>query len=273
MKLLTYNMGGLLLENYTARLEALGRLVLSKKPEFVALQNMSIDGIKTLRTLPWATRYNSILSPPATYDTRKKSKCVIMSIYSTDQKLMEFNYRDPDTDRHLLWVDFILNDKQKQPHKLTIGTTEIAISTPTDVMEKYLNQALFVSQSHEDCFIMGDFAIVEAINGRLSLQGNWKDAWEEINGADSSNGHSFDPPNNSLVKEKTLPSFRPDRVIYNTRRYKVVGVELVGVDPDETLGSHISNHYGVMSTFALLESPLPPVPPPEVPCILEELKD
>lgn len=275
MKLLTYNMGGLLLENYTARLEALGRLVLSKKPEFIALQNMTIDGIKTLRTLPWATRYNTILSPPASFENRKKSKCVIMSIYSTDQKLNEFTYRDPDTDRHLLWVDFILNDKYKQPHKLTIGTTEIAIGTPTEVMEKYINQALFVSQSHEDCFIMGDFAICEPLNGALNLNGNWKDAWEEVNETESASlgsGHSLDPPNNSLIKEKALPSFRPDRFIYNTRRYKVVSIELVGMSPDEVLGTHISNHYGVMASFALLDPPLPLVPPPDVPCSLEEQK-
>lgn len=267
MKFLTYNMGGLLLESYQARLEALGRLALSKKPEFIALQNMTLDGIKTLRTLPWATRYHSILSPQATFENRKKPFCVIMSIYP-DKEMSSFNYRDPDSDRYLLWAHYVLNDKQKQPHKLTIATTELEISTPSEIMEKYLNQALFLSQSHEDCFIMGDLAIVDAINGDLVLNGNWKDAWIEANGSTGANGYTFDPPNNCLIKEKSLPSFRPDRLIYNTRRYKLVSVEIVGTTPDESLGTPISNHYGVLSTFTLLDNPLPEATPPDVPCSL-----
>lgn len=272
MKLLTFNMG-MDLDKFPERLAALGRLVQAKKPEFIALQNMSLDSVKRLRSEHWANRYN-ISSPPTTFETRKKPVCVIMSTYPPNKEMKWFNYRDPDTFRYILWSYYILIDKQKQEHLLTIATTQLEVGVEPETLEtreKQLNQALFCSQEYEDCIIMGDFSLIDAIDGQVHLAEGWKDAWLALPGNTAETGHTFDPANNTLIKEKSLPSFRPDRIIYSTRRYKLDAMELVGTNVDPSIGLHISNHYGLLATFSLLDNAsfLPPKPPADVPCTFE----
>lgn len=261
------------LDKHLERLDSLGQLVLAKKPDFITLQNISVEGVKRLRSLQWTNRYN-ISSPPITSETKKKPTCVIMSTYPPNKEMKSFNYRDPDSFRYILWSYYILNDKQKQPHTLTIATTQLEVGVEpgtSEVREKQLNQALFFSQEYEDCIIMGDMSIIDAVDGELKLNGPWKDAWLQLPGNTADTGHTFDPANNSLIKEKSLPSFRPDRIIYNTHRYKLDSMEVVGTEIDPSLNLHISNHYGLMATFSLLDNSsfVPKIPAPDVPCSFE----
>ena len=250
------------------KLEALGRLVQTHKPEFVVLQSLNTETIKLLRVQTWATRYK-VSTPPVSYDYRKKPSCAIMSIYpSTDMKF--FNYRDPDTYRYVLWCYFPRTDKQKQSHPLVIATTQLDIGPEKDqslTREKQLNQALYCLQDNEDCFCLGDFSLIDAIDGEIEYDGSWKDAYLAL-GSPVEAGDTFVPESNTLIKEKSIPSFRPDRFVYKTRRYSIDGMQLVATEPDPSLKTHISNHFGILATFHLLDNAgfLPAVPPCDVPC-------
>ena len=264
---------GMDLDKHLERLESLGRVVQAKKPDFIALQNTSVEGVKKLRSLQWANRYN-ISSPPITSETKKKPICVVMSTYPPNKDTKWFNYKDPDSFRYILWSYYALNDKQKQEHLLTVSTTQLEVGVEpetVDIREKQLNQALFFSRDYEDFILIGDLSIIDAVDGKLRLNSPWKDAWLELPGNTEDNGHTFDPANNSLIKEKSLPSFRPDRIIYNTRRYKLDSMEVVGTELDPSLGLHISNHYGLMATFTLLDNAsfLPVAEMPDVPCTFQ----
>ena len=269
MKILTLNLG-IEVGNVKPqeKLDALGRLIQTHKPEFVVLQSLNTETIKMLRVQHWATRYK-VSTPPFSFDNRKKPSCAVMSIYpSTDMKF--FNYRDPETYRYVLWCYFPRTDKQKQTHPLVVATTQLELGPDTEnssVREKQLNQALFCLQENEDCFFMGDFGLIDAIDGEIQYDGGWQDAYVAL-GSPPESGDTFVPESNSLIKEKSIPSFRPDRVIYKTRRYKLEGIQLVATEVDPILKTHISNHFGILATFQLLDNAsfLPPTAPPEVPC-------
>jgi hypothetical protein len=272
MKLLTINMG-MDLDKHLERLELLGDLVTAKKPDFIALQNVSIDGVKLLKSLHWTNRYN-ISSPPTTFETRKKPQCVIMSTYPPNKDIKWFHYKDPDSSLYILWSYYILNDKQKQPHVLTIATTQLEVGVTSqcqEIREKQLNQALFFSQENEDVILMGDMSIIDAVDGHVSLSSPWKDAWLELPSSSPDTGHTFDPSNNTLIKVKTIPSFRPDRILYSSRRYKLDNVELVGMQVEPSIGIHLSNHYGLLATFTIMDNVnfLPVPEPAVVPCSFE----
>ncbi len=269
MKILTLNMG---MEIGNAKphekLEALGRLVQTHKPEFVVLQSLNTETIKLLRVQNWANKYK-VSTPPVTYDFRKKPSCAVMSIYpSEDMKF--FSYRDPDTYRYVLWCYFPRTDKQKQVHPLVIATTQLEIGPEKEqsvIREKQLNQALFCLQGTEDCFCVGDFSLIDAIDGDIVYDGGWKDVYSEL-GSPASAGDTFVPESNTLIKDKSIPSFRPDRVLCKTRRYAFDNLQLIATETDPTLKTHISNHFGILATFHLLDNAsfLPVVPPCDVPC-------
>lgn len=266
MKLLTINMA-MELDKLIDRIQALGRLIQSKKPEFVVLQGMSTEGLKVLRSLPWAGNYN-INSPPTTFDNRKKPCCVIMSLYPSED-MKWFNYRNPDTHRYVVWCYYVMNDKHKRRHVLTIATTQLEVGIETEASitrEKQMNQALFCVHG-EDCIVLGDFSIIDIVDGDIQYNGGWQDAWLSLNHSPEA-GNTFVPSSNTLIKAKDAPSFRPDMVIYKTRRYKLDSMEVVGTEVDEGLKTHISKQFGLLATFQLLDNAsfLPLVPPPDVPC-------
>ncbi len=251
------------------KLEALGRLVQAHKPEFIVLQSLNTETIKLLRVQNWATRYK-VSTPPVSYDYRKKPACAIMSTYPcTEMKF--FNYRDPDTCRYVLWCYFLRTDKQKQSHPFVLATTQLAIGPDKEqsvIREKQLNQALFCLQENEDCFCLGDFSLIDLIDGDVVYDGgHWKDAYLAL-GSPAEAGDTFVPELNTLIKEKLIPSFRPDRFLYKTRRYSLDGMQLVGTETDPSLKTHISNHFGILATFHILDNAnfLPAVPPSDVPC-------
>ena len=251
------------------KLDALGRLVQTHKPEFVVLQSLNTETIKLLRVQNWAMKYK-VNTPPVTYDNRKKPSCAVMSIYpSNDMKF--FNYRDPDTYRYALWCYFPRTDKQKNIHPLVVATTQLEQGPERDqslTREKQLNQALFCLQDNEDCFFLSDFGLIDAIDGEIEYDGGWKDAYLTL-GSPPDAGDTFVPESNTLIKDKSIPSFRPDRVLYKTRRYALDSIQLVAMETDPGLTTHISNHFGIMATFHLLDngSFLPAVAPPSgVPC-------
>ena len=264
------------LDKLSERLDALGRLVHAKKPEFVTIQGISTEGLKKLRTLQWAARYN-VSAPPITTDNRKKPWCVILSIYPP-KEMKWFNYRDPENSyRYVLWCEIVMNDKQKQPHLLTIATTQLEQGGTQEISEfreKQLNQALFCLRETEDTILAGDLGLIDILDGDMELQ-TWKDSWLSITGNTADTGHTFVPKDNTLIPEKEWPSLRSDRLIHRVRRYRLEAVEVVGMEVDPVLEGHISQHYGLMATFQLLDNStfLPSHPPAEVPCIFTRLHE
>lgn len=264
MKLLTVNMY-VDLERFPERLEALGKLVLAKRPEFVALQSVTGDAVKKIKSSKWGVRYN-VITPPITFETRGKPACAILSTYPP-MKSEVFYYREPDSPRHLLTGFYTMFDKQKQQFVITVSTTHLEVGVEKEwsvLREKQLNQALTVLAGEQDCITLGDLSVIDAVDGDLLLDG-WKDAWLSLHG-DKEDGDTFVPAENTLIKVKQLPSYRPDRVIFKTLRLKLESVEVVGKELID--GVQISSHFPLLATFQILDNAnfSSPSPSPAIPC-------
>ena len=254
MKLLTIDMSvrvNLLQE----RLEALGTLIQSKKPEFVALQNVTNDMLKRINGTTWGALYN-IIHPPYTFETRTKPTVAVLSTYPA-QDSSTLTYHETATNRGLLKGYYVMYDKLNKPFVICVGTTSLESGLKeSEIREKQLNEAFLSSINEEDCFILGNFALDTDIDGELTFDGGWNDAWLCIPGNTISNGDTYDPDKNPLIKDDPFGSGRPDRVFFKSRRYKLDSVEIVGKEPFQQMrGSsvHVSTHYGVLAQFSQLE--------------------
>jgi len=223
------------------RLEELGKVVKSRRPEFIAIQDITFDVGRKVQAAPWAQRYHFLMPPPR-YDTRTKPSVALLSVYPSEES-KSLQYEGAKPTEVLLRSYYVMYDKSRQPHVVTIVTTHME-NEPEDTMirEKQLNEAIGMLDDHEDVWLLGDFNIMRDIDGPLSLGGEWKDGWLE-SGSSCEDGDTFVPSKNPLIKNKGLPSGRPDRIFYKSRRYCFESVELVGSGPV------ISSHYGVLLTL------------------------
>lgn len=249
MKLLTINIScehpGL-----QDRLDELGKIVKSKRPDFIAIQDVTIETGKQIKAASWAQRYH-FLMPPARFETRNKPSVAILSTYPAEET-KALHYEGAKPTEVLLRSIYAMYDKSRQPHLITIVTTHVQ-NEPEDTMirEKQLNEAMAMLDEYDDVWLLGDFNIIREIDGTQSIAGDWKDAWIEEEGNTCASGDTYVPSSNPLIKNKSLPSGRPDRIFYKSRRYCFESIELVGTDPV------ISSHFGILLTLYQHEGHLP----------------
>ena len=254
MKLLSLNMD-VQLPASPQRLQILGKLISEKLPDFVALQSVTPDTLKTSSSQPWATIYN-VASIPITFERRMKPTCAILSRYPCKETKV-FNYRSPESPHQLVYAHYDLCDKQKQPYVVTVASTQIPGGPSQEdslTREKHLNQAMFTLREEEDCLLVGDFGINETVDGSQELYAGWKDAWLSV-----------------PVQEEgtTCPSTksRSDRIFFKTRRYQPSSVEVVFSNClPELGGTCLSSHFGLLATFTDADPILPRVSVEDVPC-------
>jgi len=257
MKLLSFNMGPGDLPDLPNRVEALGELVKAKRPEFVALQNVTNETIKKVTGTTWAARYN-VVQPPYKYETRKKPTVALFSTYPA-QDNNTVSYHETNSGRLLLRGYYVMYDKQKQPYVICVSTTSLENGLKAaEFREKQLNEACLSMVDAEDAFLLGDLSLDNDIDGELSLRGGWMDAWLSIPGNTESTGYTYNPDKNPLIKEDPFGPGRPDRVLFKTRHYKLDSVDLVGTEPSKG-GITISNHYGLLVQLSPLDEVKPPV--------------
>ena len=242
------------------RLEVLGKLINEKHPDFVALQSVTPDTLKKISSQPWAAIYN-VASIPVTFERRMKPTCAILSRYPSKETKV-FEYRSPESSHQLVYARYILCDKQKQAFLVTVASTQIlGGSTKEDSVtrEKHLNQAMYTLKEEEDCLLVGDFGINEAVDGSLQLFAGWKDAW--LCGAGDTAARE-----NGITCTGT--NSRSDRIFFKTRRYQPSSVEVLFSDRVPELGGAcLSSHFGLLANFTDVDSILPRVSEEELPCM------
>ena len=266
MKLLTFNMC-MEVGRLNERLDALGVLVREKRPEFITLQTVNNDTLKKIKGSTWGSRYN-IIQPPTKFETRGKPSVAILSTYPPESSKVIY-YHETKSNRLLLKGYFIMYDKQKGAHVVSLCTTHLEEGREaSEIREKQINEALLSLMGDDECFVSGDFSLLHSLDGELHLNGSWMDAWVVANGHTGERGDTYANP---LLKEDKYPSGRPDRILFKVRRYKLDSVEVVGKDPARGSGVHISTHFGVLAAFSLLDptSYLPPGEQTEVACFFE----
>ena len=266
MKLLTFNMC-MGVGRLDERLVALGTLVREKRPEFVALQTVNNDVLKKIKGSTWGSRYN-IIQPPTKFETRGKPSVAILSTYPAESS-KDIYYHDTGSNRLLLKGYFLMYDKQKRAHIVSLCTTHLEEGRETsETREKQINEALLSLADDEECFVLGDFSLLHSLDGELHLNGSWMDAWLSANG---DTGESGDTYANPLLKDDKNPTGRPDRILFKVRRYKLDSVEVVGKEPARGSDVHVSTHFGVLATFSLLDPTgyLPPSEQTEVACFFK----
>lgn len=270
MKLLTLDMG-VDLPNLQERLEALGSIVQAKKPEFLALQNVSNDTIKRIGGTTWGSLYK-VVHPPYKFETRTKPTIALFSTYPS-QDVATVYFHENATNKVLQKGYYVMYDKQKTPHVISICTTLLEEGLKeSETREKQLNEGFLSLYDDEDAFVMGNFNLDNDIDGDVVLEGGWKDAWMSIPGNTAANGATYDPDKNTLVKEDPFGSGRPDRIFFKTRRYKLDSVEVVGKEPYQpTRGPalHVSTHFGLLAQFSPLDQLLPSPERSVVGCIFK----
>lgn len=264
MKLLTFNMDDL--GQISDRLDALGNIIQAKRPEFMALQNVTNETIKKVTATPWGSRYN-VIQPPYKYETRKKSTVALFSTYpAQDTTIVE--YHETKNNNVLLKGYYVMYDKQKQAYVICVATTSLESGLKAaGLRERQLNEACLSMVEDEDAFVLGDFSLDNDIDGELTLKGGWMDAWLSIPGNTEASGYTYNPEKNPLIKEDPFGPGRPDRIFFKTRHYKLESMELVGVEPYQLTGGAgvtISKHYGLLVQLSPLDTPKPKVVEPPI---------
>ncbi len=249
------------------RMDALGKLVHATRPEFIALQSVTHDMVKKLATTPWGARYKVAL-PPIKFETRGKPSVAILSTYPVEKS--ESHVFKDSTRKSYFLAFFVMYDRHKQPHFVTLGTTQLETGLDmSEVREVQVNQTL-LSMDGEDCFAVGDFSLTD-LDGKVRLQNEWKDAWVELNGEGGDTGNTLDPESNPLLQGDEVSRGRPDRILYRACRYKLESVEVIGKEPVSGVGVHVSSHFAVLASFSILEpsSFLPFTEQGPVACVFE----
>lgn len=260
MKLLTFNMC-VEVGSITERLEALGELIRAKRPEYVALQGVTNDTLKTIKTSRWAARYPHITQPPTRFETRTKATVAILSTYPS-VKSVTINYHDSPGGKMAIVGFYSMHDKQKVEHYICVVSTMLDPGADLSLIrEQEINELMYELRDHDDCFLLADMCLIGGIDGSLDLSGGWKDAWL-ASGKSPKEGHTVDPEANPLIKSGQRD--RPDRILFRTQRYSLDSTEVVGTE--QCKGTHISPHYGVLSVFSPLDTILPDHLPTDLPC-------
>lgn len=256
MKLLTLNFS-LEVGTISERLDALGKLVAAKRPEFIALQGVNNDVLKKIKASQWAVRYPNLIQPPTKYDTRTKPTVAILSTYPSI-KSVTLNYHDSPGKKTAILGFFAMHDKQKVEYYVCICSTLLDAGLENSLIrEQEINELMYEMREHDDCFIMADMSLLRGLDGDLELSGGWQDAWL-ASGHSEKSGNTVDPGANPLIKSGQQG--RPDRILFRTQRYSLDSTEIVGT---EKLGGV---HSGVLSVFSPLDTILPDHPTTDLPC-------
>jgi hypothetical protein len=235
-------------------LDAIGKLVRQKRPEFIAFQNVTNDSIKKIKATPWCVKYN-VIQPPFVYETRKKPTVVLFSTYPADDS-RTVNYHETKSNKVLEKGYYVMHDKANKPFVIIVATTSLEKDLKeSELRERQLNEACLSMAMAEDAFMIGDFNIDNDVDGELVFKGGWKDAWLSISGNTEANGCTYDPEKNPLIKADPFGPGRPDRLFFKSRNFQLDNVEVVGkVTPE---AGAISKHYGLLAHFTQLDRPNP----------------
>ena len=250
MKLLTFNLDSFPFDN----LEAIGKLVREKRPEFLAFQNVTNDNIKKIKSTSWCTKYNCI-QPPFVFETRRKPTVVLFSTYPAEDH-KSISYTETKNNEVLEKGYYVMHDKANKPFVIIVAITSLVKDLKgSEVRERQLNEACLSVGLAEDAFLIGNFNIDNDIDGEVLLQGSWKDAWLSIPGHTEANGYTYDPINNPLIKADPLGPGRPDRLLFKSRNFQLDNIELVGTASSK--GGAMGKHYGLLAQFTQLDRPKP----------------
>jgi hypothetical protein len=260
MKLLTFNLC-VEVGSVGERLEALGELVRAKRPEYIALQGVTNETLKNIKTSGWGVRYPHVTQPPTRFETRTKPTVAILSTYPAVKSVM-ISYHDSPGRKMAIVGFFSMHDKQKVEHYITVVSTMLDPGLDLSLIrEQEINELMYELRDHDDCFLLADLGVVAGVDGVLELSGGWKDAWL-ASGNPAKGGHTVDPEVNPLIKSGQRD--RPDRILYRTQRYGLDSTEIVGREKHK--GTFVSPHFGVLSVFSPLDTILPDHPPTDLPC-------
>lgn len=253
VKLLTLNMS-MELNTTPKRLEVLGQLVTQKRPDFIALQSVTMDSLKKMATMSWCAPYRASTFPSAS-EQGWQTTCAILSCHPPKYTKF-FQFTNPEAHQQLLYAYYVMHDREKKAHIVTIATTQLRIGVTEDdsfARERHLNQAMNHFKEEEDCFLAGDFSIVDVVDGNQHLDGGWSDVWLCFPGNTPETGHTHVPDANTMIRiDKYHPRSRPDRIFFRSRRYRPDAIEMIFKDPVAELNDqHLSTHYGLLATFTV----------------------
>lgn len=260
MKLLTFNLC-IEVGNVSERLEALGKLVRAKRPEFIALQGVNNETLKNIKASQWGSRYPNITQPPTKFETRTKPTVAILSTYPSI-KSITINYHDSVGKKMAIVGFFSMHDKQKKEHYICVCSTMLDPGLDQTLLrEQEINELMYELREHDEVFVLADLCLISGVDGVLELSGGWQDAWE-ASGNSAMSGPTVDPEVNPLIKSGQQD--RPDRILFKTQRYSLDSTEIVG--REKLGGTHVSPHFGLLSTFSPLDTILPDHPSTDLPC-------
>ena len=262
MKILSFNMC-LDSPRLQERIDELGKLVQSTKPEFLAVQDINIELAKKIKKLPWGERYH-LVQPNITYEMRTKPCNVIFSTYPP-QETKSQPFKDTEENKTMFYASFVMHDKKRQPHEFCIANVRLeSKEEATKVRESQLVQTLYmIGENCDDTVVVGDLNIQD-MDGTVNLLGGWEDAWL-ASGKSSESGNTFNPQKNSFVSRGGQPS-RPDRAFYRLSLYGIDSIELVGTEPVDEGDLFISERFGLLLNLSVRDVSVRPAPPVEFPC-------
>lgn len=267
MKILTMDMGRYNPQDQE-RFDALGKLLMDKRPEFVALQNVNNDIVKRIQSSAWGTKYK-VAHPLTTFETRAKRTVCVLSTYPVeDCKVLTYDHGLTSC-KIMVKAYFIMYDKQKQAHVITVCSTHLDPGLETsEIRECQVNEAFYSLRDDQDCFVAGGFNFINDIDGEASLEGGWVDTWLSVPGNTTVNGHTYIPNAKHALKEDGFGIQRADGIFFKSVRYKLDSVEVVG-KPVAGASASVFPHFGVLASFSNLDVLRRPNRFTEVPCVFK----
>lgn len=233
------------------RMNALGDIIATADPDFVALQEMTHDHWALCMRHHAFQRFEWSPLPAQRYFTMVGS---VRPFLSAPQR-MPFSMSRMQRD--LLFVSVVPRNASLPP--ILFATSHLESMDEAQVRRLQMDEAirhldnLARSGQPQDIVFCGDTNIDDRLDGHIEPPPPWTDAWLEVHAHDA--GATFDTERNGMVQaydswaRSTRARLRYDRFWLRPRGYFVTGVNLVGTEPLNVPGAAPlwpSDHFGVL---------------------------
>ena len=234
------------------RMEALGQIVQTLKPDIIAFQEVTLENLALLRNQPWFSRYHMI---PADISNEVDHSVIILSVFPVDKWFAHPFKNAPYKNRKIVTTE--LKNAWSSP-KFVIGVTHLVHGRSNTLQrELQLKETLQVLSPYDNVCVMGDMNIKSGraeVDGVVVLPSSWIDAWLSFPGNTDSSGYTCGQIKNPFVALKgSGKEARCDRVLCKLSDFKVKEMRIVG---DKLTKSKIvpSDHYGLFTVIEQSEN-------------------
>lgn len=228
-------------EHYQFRYQSIIQKLEKSNVDVIVLQEVTVYFLEELMKQNWVKKYYLSTLPNALL---KRSHAVVI-LSKIPFSLVEHAYSFEKRFPIATW-----NVQEKYVSLAGIHLSSNQAENADEIRETQLNQLIdYLEQQLTDYWIVGDFNMRGNEGKAILKKHQLSDCWLEK--YPTENGYTFEPESNVLAKSstKTNEPARFDRVLSKVLEWKLNTIEYLGTKAVLSNKIHLSDHYGVLTSF------------------------